>query len=146
MSEDILADPSSIPYNDTINDVLTPWEPILKQLLDAPDTVDADKVPAKAWLEETVKNKKRSINKELVPYVGSLSLTIRAQISNWVDVKIGQDKKKQRQWLRCLLIAHAYTVPFRSIRQALLRVTHLPKFWFRHFGQATVTLHKKFGR
>ena len=38
------------------------------------------------------------------------------------------------------------TVPFRSIRQALLHVTHLPKFWFRHFGQATVTLHEKFGR
>jgi hypothetical protein len=89
---------------------LTPWEPILKQLLDAPDTVDADEVPAKAWLEETAKNKKRNINKELVPYVGSLSLTIRAQISNWFDVKIGQDKKKQRQWLGRLPIAHAYTI------------------------------------
>jgi len=106
-SEDILADPSSIPYNDTINDVLMPWEPILKQFLDAPDTVDADEVPAEAWLEETVKNK---INKELVPYVGSLSLTIRAQIANWFDVKIGRDKKKQRQWLGRLPIAHAYTI------------------------------------
>jgi hypothetical protein len=84
-----------------------PWEPILKQLLDALDTVDAGEVPAKAWLEETAKNKKRNINKELVPYVGSLSLTIRAQISNWFDVKISQDKKKQRQWLGRLPLAHA---------------------------------------
>jgi len=42
---------------------LTPWEPILKQLLDVPDTVDADEVPAKAWLEETAKNKKRTLTK-----------------------------------------------------------------------------------
>jgi len=88
---------------------LTPWEPILKRLLDAPDTVDADEVPAKAWLEETTK-KKRNINKELVPYVGSLPLTIRAQISNWFDAKIGRDKKKRQQWLGRLPIAHAYTI------------------------------------
>ena len=38
------------------------------------------------------------------------------------------------------------TVPFQSIRQPPLRVTHLPKFWFRHFVQVTVTSPKKFGR
>jgi len=81
--------------------------------------VDADEVPAKAWLEETAKNKKKNINKELVPYVGSLSLTIRAQISNWFDVKIGrQDKKKQRQWLGRLPIAHAYTIYIAMILKA----------------------------
>ena len=48
--------------------------------------------------------------------------------------------------LSCLLIQYGLTVPFRSIRQALLHITHLLKFWFWHFGQATVTLHKKFGR
>jgi len=73
-------------------------------------TLDADEVPAKAWLKETAKNKKRNINKELVPYVGSLSLTICTQISNWFDVKISRDKKKQCQWLRRLPIAHAYTI------------------------------------
>jgi len=31
------------------------------------------------------------------------------------------------------------TVPFRSIRQAMLRITCLPKFWFRHMGEMTVT-------
>jgi hypothetical protein len=38
------------------------------------------------------------------------------------------------------------TVPFRSIRQAPLRVTHLLKFWFRHFGQPPLHRTKKFGR
>ncbi|KDR66699.1 hypothetical protein GALMADRAFT_80570 [Galerina marginata CBS 339.88] len=108
-SEDILADPSSIPYNNAIDTVLTPWEPILKRLLDAPDTVSADEAPAKAWLEGTTK-KKKDISKELVPYVGSLSLTVRAQISNWFDVNIGKDRKKQHVWLGRLPIAHAYTV------------------------------------
>ena len=88
----------------------TGHQPVIKILNCDRRELDADEVPAKAWLEETVKNKKRSINKELVPYVGSLSLTIRAQISNWFDVKIGQDKKKQRQWLGRLPIAHAYTI------------------------------------
>ncbi|KDR70471.1 hypothetical protein GALMADRAFT_144757 [Galerina marginata CBS 339.88] len=108
-SEDILADPSSIPYNNAIDTVLTPWEPILKRLLDAPDTVSADEAPAKAWLEGTTK-KKKDISKELVPYVGSLSLTVRAQISNWFDVNIGKDRRKQHVWLGRLPIAHAYTV------------------------------------
>ena len=31
------------------------------------------------------------------------------------------------------------TVPFRSIRQAMLHVTCLPKFWIRHMGEMTVT-------
>ena len=33
----------------------------------------------------------------------------------------------------------SYTVPFQSIRQAMLHVTCLPKFWIRHMGEMTVT-------
>ena len=66
----------------------------------------SEDVPAKAWLE---KNKKH-INKDLVPYVGSLSLTKQAQVSNWFEVNISKDKKHRHIWLGCLPIAHAYTV------------------------------------
>ena len=37
------------------------------------------------------------------------------------------------------------TVPFRSIRQAMLHVTCLPKIWIRHMGEMTVT-YLFFGR
>lgn len=88
---------------------------ILRQLLDAPDTVNSEDVPAKGWLEETTKKRKKDIGKELVPHVGSLSLTVRAQISNWFDVKIGKDKKNQHIWLGRLPIAHAHTIYISTI-------------------------------
>ena len=51
-----------------------------------------------------------NINNELVPYVGSLSLTERAQVSNWFEANISRDKKKRHIWLGRLPIAHAYTI------------------------------------
>jgi len=38
-----------------------------------------------------------------------------------------------------LLNAAWSTVPFKSIRQAMLHITCLPKFWFQHMGEMTVT-------
>ena len=90
---------------------------ILKRLLDAPDTVDSKDVPAKAWLKEMTNNKK-DISKELVPHVGSLSLTIRAQIANWFEEKISKNKKVRHKWLGLLPIAHAHTVYIVSILKA----------------------------
>jgi hypothetical protein len=66
-----------------------PSEAILRQILDAPATVKSEDVPAKAWLEE----KKKNINKELVPYIGSFSPTEQAQVSNWFEENISKDKK-----------------------------------------------------
>ena len=38
-----------------------------------------------------------------------------------------------------LFLTTRYTVPIRSIRQGMLRVTQLPKFSFRHLAEMTVT-------
>jgi len=113
-SEDILADPSSVPHNQQIHEALKPSEAILQQIFDAPATVESEDVPAKAWLED----KKKNITSELVPYVGSLSLVERAQISNWFEVNISKDKKCRHIWLGRLPIAHAYTVYISTLLKA----------------------------
>ena len=115
-SEDILADPSSVPYNQRIHEALIPSEAILQQILDAPATVKSEDVPAKAWLEGS--NKKKNIDKELVPYVGNLSLTERAQVSNWFETNISKDKKCRHIWLGRLPIAHAYTIYISTLLKA----------------------------
>ena len=98
-----------------------PSEAILQQILDAPATVKSEYVPAKAWLEE----KKKKIDRELVPYVGSLSLTKRAQVSNWFEANISKDKKCRHVWLRCLPIAHAYTIYISTLLKADPKYTKL---------------------
>lgn len=117
-SEDILSDPSSIPYNEFIHEALIPAQSILRQLLDAPYTVDSKEVPAKGWLEEMTKKSKKDISKEIVPYVGSLSLTVRAQISNWFDINISKDEKIRHKWIALLPIAHAHTVYITALLRA----------------------------
>lgn len=53
---------------------------------------------------------KRPLADSLVPYAGSLSVTERAQISNWFDRHIGRDMSIRRYWLGCLPLAHAFTL------------------------------------
>ncbi|KAF8171478.1 hypothetical protein BJ912DRAFT_860528 [Pholiota molesta] len=104
--EDILADPSTIPYTQQISDALSPLVDILKRLLKAPDTVDSETVPAKAWMDKS----KMDVKKELVPFVRSLSLTERAQISNWFEAHVSKNKNLRHKWLGRLPIAHAHTL------------------------------------
>ncbi|KAF8160154.1 hypothetical protein BJ912DRAFT_936174 [Pholiota molesta] len=104
--EDVLADPSTIPYTQQISDTLLPSVDILKRLLKAPDTVDSETVPAKAWMDKS----KMDVKKELVPFVGGLSLTKRAQISNWFEAHVSKNKNLRHKWLGRLPIAHAHTL------------------------------------
>ena len=46
----------------------------------------------------------------IVPFTGSLSITERAQVSNWFEAHIAKDKKVRRHWLGLLPLAHAYTL------------------------------------
>ena len=120
-SEDILTDPSSVPYNQHIHKALVPSEAILRQILDAPATVKSEYIPAKAWLEE----KKKKIIRELIPSVGSLSLTKQAQVSNWFEANISKDKKRRHVWLGRLPIAHAYTIYISTLLKADPKYTKL---------------------
>ena len=45
-----------------------------------------------------------------MPYVGTLSVSERAQILNWFETHISLTKDNRGLWLGCLPIAHAHTV------------------------------------
>ncbi|KAF8964488.1 hypothetical protein BDZ97DRAFT_1918921 [Flammula alnicola] len=103
-SEDILSDPSSIPYSKGIDTILSREKDILARLLLQEDI--EDDIPAKQWLI----NAKKPLN-SLIPYAGCLSLIERAQIANWFERHIANDDRALRHlWLGRLPIAHAYTV------------------------------------
>ena len=71
----------------------------------SPETVPSEFVPAKRWLEV---HKKHST--DIIPYVGSLTLTEKAQISNWFETNISKDPGMRHMWMELLPLAHAYTV------------------------------------
>ena len=109
-AEDILSDPSTIPYTNEINKALEPHIGILHRLLTAPNSssleISSRVIPAKKWLEDNGKE----LEKTLVPYVGTLSIIERAQIANWFEAHISQNKKIRVNWLGFLPIAHAHTI------------------------------------
>ncbi|KAF5373500.1 hypothetical protein D9615_009459 [Tricholomella constricta] len=105
-SEDVLADPSSMPYTDKVEKALSTFKDVLWTLLTTPERVSSLKVPAKGWLE----SQKKNLTKTMIPYVGSLSIVERAQISNWFEAHISKDPKLRKHWLGLLPIAHAHTL------------------------------------
>ncbi|KAF8066482.1 hypothetical protein FPV67DRAFT_1626399 [Lyophyllum atratum] len=117
-SEDILADPSTVPFTTEVDDALSLHKDILRKLLDAPATVPSSKVPVKAYIDSAKKNPSTT----LIPYVGSLSIIERAQVANWFEKNISHDKKRRHEWLGRLAIAHAHTLLIAS------RLEHEPKF------------------
>ncbi|KAF8956646.1 hypothetical protein BDZ97DRAFT_1925337 [Flammula alnicola] len=103
-SEDILADPSTIPFREEVDAVLSPFKRLLKNLLTCgPNDLKKDTIPAKAWLESI----KKPIGTTLVPYSGALSIVERAQIANWILIHIS---KEAHLWLGRLPLAHAFTL------------------------------------
>ncbi|KAF9039799.1 hypothetical protein BJ165DRAFT_1351680 [Panaeolus papilionaceus] len=107
-SEDILSDPSSVPYPDEIDAVLSPHKDTLQKLV-AHDyaRIQDSLVPVLKWARET----KKSLKSSIVPYVGNLTITQRAQLSNWFDIHItGKDPKQRLEWLGRLPFAHAITL------------------------------------
>ncbi|PPR01561.1 hypothetical protein CVT24_005856 [Panaeolus cyanescens] len=106
-AEDLLADPSSIPYSTTVNNILSPHIRIFHKLSMYDLNIEDEIIPVKTWIQ--------SINKPPrstpVPFVGRLSITERAQIANWFDRRVThQDPKRRLDWLARMPIAHAYTV------------------------------------
>ncbi|PPQ88302.1 hypothetical protein CVT25_012365 [Psilocybe cyanescens] len=69
--EDLLSNPSLIPYSNKVNRALTPARETLHQLLYDPSKLDSTLIPAKAWLESSNKN----ISKTIIPYTGPLTMT-----------------------------------------------------------------------
>jgi len=84
--EDILSDPSSIPYTTAIHKALQPHFNILQELLDNPTTGDIQLVPAKAWLGT------KDPCQILIPHSGSLSMSDQAGIANWFETHIALEK------------------------------------------------------
>jgi len=83
---------------------------VLRRLLTAPNSSNSETssnvVPAKKWLEDEGKD----FEKTLIPHVGTLSVVERAQIANWFEAHISQNKKVRIAWLGFLPIAHAHTL------------------------------------
>lgn len=104
--EDILADPSSIPFTSQIDDALSPHTAVLQQIFDEPETVDPAIVPAKRWLLAS----NRPLEKTLIPYSGNLSVIERAQVANWFENKISLNTKYRHRWVGSLPLAHAFTL------------------------------------
>ncbi|KAF8962433.1 hypothetical protein BDZ97DRAFT_1759284 [Flammula alnicola] len=103
-SEDILADPSTIPFREEVDTVLSPFKRLLKNLLTCgPNDLKKETIPAKAWLESI----KKPIGMTLIPYSGALSIVERAQIANWLLICISKDA---HLWLGRLPLAHAFTI------------------------------------
>jgi len=80
-AEDILSDPSSIPYTDEVNRALEPHKGPLIRLLTVPHSLHTevlhDVIPAKKWLADNAKPLERTI----VPFAVTLSIIERAQIA-----------------------------------------------------------------
>src|SRR6266567_1600639 len=105
-AEDILADPSSNPYGAEVDKALAPALDDLRDILLSPDNVPSESVPAKKWLED----QKKSLTDTLIPYVGALSVSERAQIAYWFETHVSLTKDVRILWFSRLPIAHAHTV------------------------------------
>ncbi|KAF8351863.1 hypothetical protein F5887DRAFT_861192, partial [Amanita rubescens] len=106
-SEEILTDPSSIPYTQDVHEALSPSMDVLTKLITAPDSFGKDiKIPARDYLEE----KGLNLFRTPVPYVGGVSMTERAQIANWFEVNISRLRELRVMWIGCLPNAHAITL------------------------------------
>jgi len=93
-------------YTKEVDDALSPHKAVLKSLFFHPDDLDSSNIPVKGWLE----SEQKSLTKTIIPYVGTLSITERAQVSNWFEVNITKNKRFRSKWLGLLPIAHALTI------------------------------------
>jgi hypothetical protein len=112
--EDILSDPSAVPYTPDIHDALASSIQDLRNVFVDPEDQDAEAIPAKKWLEMQGKN----IKTGLVPFAGNLSGIERAKLGNWFEIHIAAgDKSLRRHWLGLLPFAHTCTLWLVSLIQ-----------------------------
>ncbi|KAF9470273.1 hypothetical protein BDN70DRAFT_939859, partial [Pholiota conissans] len=117
-SEDILSDPSSIPYTREIDEILAPACEILQKLLVDPEKMGTIHIPAKAWLR---KNKK-PLASSMVPFASGVTIAEQAMIQNWFLRNIcNDDQRLNGHWIGRLPIAHAITV-FLAHREKLKKI------------------------
>ena len=107
-SEDMLADPSRIPYPSEIDAILSTFKDILTKLSMFELDSQADEViPAKTWLEQM----KKLLRTTLIPHVGSLSVLERTRISNWFDTHITlKDQDLRLSWLGFTPCSRTYSL------------------------------------
>lgn len=109
--EDILANPSSVPFNTEIDSALTPFITVLKALLLNPEKIDNAYCPAKNYLLQNG----LSLTKTLISDVGDINFIDRARVSNWFQVHIGAEENiEPHVWMGRLPIAHAFTILLAS--------------------------------
>ncbi len=91
--EDILADPNGVPYTAEIDAALHPHMEVLTELLQMEPgdrtQLTAHAVPVLEVLQVEASSEPAALRaareKGVVPYVGNLDITTRAQIHNWFD-------------------------------------------------------------
>jgi len=94
-------------YSKDIADILSPWKRVLQHLfLHEMESVKDNLIPARDWLQRN----RKPVNSTLLPYVASLPVTERLQISNWFESHISKDPQFRHEWMGLLPIAHAHTV------------------------------------
>jgi len=110
--EDILSDPSSVPYTPEIYDTLVPSIKVLHNVLLNPKNQDAEAVLAKKWLESQGKDVRTGI----VPFAGNLLVIEHAKLGNWFERHIAAGDPSLRQhWLGLLPFAHTCTLWLASL-------------------------------
>ena len=109
-AEDILFDPSSIPYTREVDEALKPHRGVLQRLLAAPNSshyeTSSKVIPAKKWLQDNDKD----LSAAIIHHVGTLSVIERAQIANWFETHISREKDARALWMGLLPIAHTHTL------------------------------------
>ena len=149
-AEDILSDPSSIPYTNEVDQALKPHTGVLQRLLTTPNSshheTSGEITPAKKWLQDN--HKPEDLGTSILHHVGTLSVIERAQISNWFDTHIGREKNVRALWLGRLAIAHAHTlfIAYRMTKdpafEGLTWIDTLQKAWVAQLTGTPSILHE----
>ncbi|KAJ6457882.1 hypothetical protein C8R45DRAFT_1032220, partial [Mycena sanguinolenta] len=116
-AEDMLADPSAVPYNEEINAALSPHRGTLQQLLISPVHFAQDYIPALASLTKP--------DGSMITYGGSysgdLAIVDRVRVMNWFERHVANNDEKLRQmWIGRIPLAHAFTILFAHRRRKII--------------------------
>lgn len=128
---------------------------ILKALLDNPEKVDRNLVPAIGWVEATrgnvqidknnapmawVEASKRSISTAIFVSAGGLSVVEQGEIANWIEVNICHgDRKLRERWLTKVPNAHANTLYLADRLQASGNTNTDETYWRRKAWNVLLT-------
>lgn len=112
--DEILANVNGTPYNEHMHRVLSSSVSLLKSLMNEPDSIKEDHVPALYWLrnggDKTFEGKRG-----IIPYVGNLTVTDRAMLHKWFHVNVAEENLQDTvKWIGKVPIAHAITIIFAT--------------------------------